>query len=278
MALGKDRPVAVSGSSVYTLGTTGEHEHVISLNEATGELHWRVAIGPAINDAPLMRWLSQRTPTIDAERLYASTAQGDLVCLQTADGKELWRKNYPKDFGALKRSWGYVDRPLVDGDNLICSPGGTEATLVALNKFTGDVVWKCVLDPPEAGSYPAMVLKRTAEAMCAVLRHLVGVRAADGKLLWRHASQGLGWVNTLTPLVKDGYIISSGGRNRSEIAVFKSNRHGDQVTVEEIARTRLALDHFQDSTVCLGDYLYTSGSGGVPVCIEWRTGKTYGGR
>jgi outer membrane protein assembly factor BamB len=96
--------VAVSGGSVYTLGTTGEHEHVISLNEATGELRWRAAIARRSTTPLSCAGSASARQPLNAERLYASTAQGDLVCLQTADGKELWRKNYPKDFGALRRS------------------------------------------------------------------------------------------------------------------------------------------------------------------------------
>ncbi len=272
--------VSVAGGTIYTLGSADGHEHVIALHERTGEQRWRVAIGPAINDAPLMRWLSQRTPTVDGERLFASTAQGDVVCLETADGKELWRKNYPKDFGTLRRTWGFVDRPLVDGENLICTPGGTVATLAALNKRTGEVVWKCLLDPPEAGSYPALMALETqgVRQYIAILKDsLVGVRAADGKLLWRHASPGLGAINTLTPLVADSYVILPGGRGTSEMVVLNTVRKGDEVSVKEINRKTFNLDHFQDATVRLEDRLYSAVYSGLPLCIEWRTGKTLWG-
>lgn len=273
--------VAVADRSVYTLGSAGQHEHVIALDETTGQLRWCSPIGPAINDAPLMRWLSQRTPTVDAERLYASTAQSELICLQTADGKELWRKNYPKDFGSLRRTWGFVDRPLVDGENLICTPGGTEATLAALNKRTGEVVWKCLLDPPEAGSYPALVALETQglRQYIAILKDsLIGVRATDGKLLWRHDSPGLGAINTMTPLVADGFVILPGGRGGADMTVvLELTRQKDEISVKEISRKRFNLDHFQDATVRLEGHLYTAVYSGLPLCIEWHTGKTLWG-
>jgi outer membrane protein assembly factor BamB/precorrin-6B methylase 2 len=272
--------IAIASGSIYTLGSAGSHEHVLALHEGTGELRWKTAIGPAINDAPLMRWLSQRTPTVDDERLYASTAQGDLVCLQTSDGKELWRKNYPKDFGTLRRAWGFVDRPLVDGENLICTPGGTDATLAALNKRTGEVIWKCLLDPPEAGSYPALTVVETngPRQYIAILKDsLIGVRATDGKLLWRHASSGLGAINTLTPLVANRQIILPGGRGNPEMVVLEPTYERDTISVKEISRTHINLDHFQDSTVRLEDHLYTAAYGGLPMCVEWRTGKTLWG-
>jgi outer membrane protein assembly factor BamB/precorrin-6B methylase 2 len=269
--------VAVAQGSIYTLGSADNYEQVIALDEATGELRWRAAIGPAINDAPLMRWLSQRTPTVDGERLYASTAQGDLLCLQTADGKELWRKNYPKDFGSPRRSWGFVDRPLVDGDKLICTPGGKEATIVALDKRTGSLVWKCLLDPAENGSYPATMVTETdgLRQYVAILHDsLVGIRAADGKLLWRHDSRGLGAINSLTPLIADNSVILPGGRGASEMAVLQLTRKDDNVSFTEVYRTKMNLDHFQDATVRLGDHLYTAAYGGLPLCMNWRTGKT----
>jgi outer membrane protein assembly factor BamB len=272
--------VAVAGGSIYTLGSAGGQEHVIALEEATGQLRWRAAIGPAVNDAPLMRWLSQRTPTVDRDRLYASTAQGELICLQTADGRELWRRSYPQDFGGLRRNWGYVDRPLVDGEYLICAPGGSQATLVALHKRSGELIWKCLLDPPEPGSYPATVAMdlNGVRLYFTVLRDsLIGVRAADGKLIWRHPSPQLGWVTTLTPLVSGHDLILPGGRSRDDMIVFHAKRNGEDISIEEFRRTRLLADHFQDSTVMRGNYLYTATYTGMPLCLEWTSGKTIWG-
>src|SRR5205823_3981788 len=82
------------------------------------------------------------TPTVDGDRLYALGESGDLVCLHVADGKLLWTKNLVHDFGGHVPGWGYSESPLVDGDKVIATPGGDAATLVALNKQTGDVIWK----------------------------------------------------------------------------------------------------------------------------------------
>jgi outer membrane protein assembly factor BamB/precorrin-6B methylase 2 len=268
--------VAVVDGSVYTVGSAGEHEQVVAVSEATGALLWRSPIGPAINDAPLMRWLSQRMPTVDGERLFVTTAQSQLICLKTSDGKELWRKDYVREFSPLRRSWGFVDHPLIDDDQLICIPGGKEATIAALNKATGDVQWKCLLDPPEAGSYPSAVLAELAgvKQIVAVLNDsLVGVRAGDGKLLWRYASNGLGSINTLTPIISDRYVILPGGRGNSDLVVFEPKRQGNEFTLSEITRVRANFDHFADATVLLDDQLYAVAYSGLPLCIEWRTGK-----
>ena len=90
-----------------------------------------------------MEWLSQRTPTVSGELLYAASPHGELACLEAASGKERWRKNYRMDFNGRRPAWGYCDYPLVDGDRLICSPGGPEAGVVALDKKTGAELWRC---------------------------------------------------------------------------------------------------------------------------------------
>lgn len=267
--------VALAKGSIYTLGSAGEHEHVVALDEATGQLRWKAPIGPAINDAPLMRWLSQRTPTVDADRIYASTAEGNLICLQTADGKELWRKNYPADFGSVRPTWGFVDHPLVDGDQLICKPGGKEATIVALDKRTGEVIWKCLLDPAEGASYPATI--KAGVGYVAILQNCVVGISTDGKLLWRHDNPRLGWVNAVSPLAAGNSIILPGGHLRSEMIVLKITRQRMEVEMTEISRSRQNLEYFQDSTVRLGEYLFTAGRGSLPLCLRWRTGETLWG-
>jgi outer membrane protein assembly factor BamB len=145
--------VAIEGGRVLVLGKSGDHEQLTALEESTGRKLWAVPVGPAVKgESSLMRWLSQRTPTADGDRVYAFTARGELACLNVADGQEAWRKDYPRDFAGLTGSWGWCDRPLVDGDRLICTPGGKDATVVALDKETGAVAWRCAV-PDNRAAY-----------------------------------------------------------------------------------------------------------------------------
>lgn len=134
-----------------------------------------------------MRWLSQRTPTVDGERLYAFTAAGELICLESASGKERWRKDYIRDFAGKKGRWAYCDYPLVDGDKLICTPGGASA-VVALNKATGELLWKAAVPGGEAAAYSLTVaaeINGTRQYLAFLDPSVIGVAAADGKLLWK---------------------------------------------------------------------------------------------
>src|SRR5262249_44181763 len=148
-----------------------------------------------------MRWICQRTPTVDDDRLYAFRARGELVCLRCADGKELWRKNYASDFGGRTGPWGYCDRPLVDGERLICVPGNAGATVVALEKKPGEVLGKCpVSNGPPAG-YAATVVAE-ANGVRQYIAFLLGAVVAvstEGKLLWRYDGMSVRTGNSHTP-------------------------------------------------------------------------------
>ena len=138
-------PVSVAAGRIYTVGNRDGAEFAFALDAASGAKIWATRLGAAVAENALMRWLTQRSPTVDGERLYTLTANGELFCLRTADGQKLWQKSYAKDFRS-RRSWGYCDHPMVDGDNLICTPFSSNATVVAFNKRSGTVVWKAAVE------------------------------------------------------------------------------------------------------------------------------------
>src|SRR5262249_28354869 len=122
--------VSVAGGKVYTLGNKGRSTHLFALDRQTGKQLWSAEVGPSGGDLGC-------TPTVDGDRVYAIGQLGDLVCVRAEDGTVLWRKNFRKDFGGNCGGWKYTESPLVDGDKLVCTPGGKDATLVALDKKTG---------------------------------------------------------------------------------------------------------------------------------------------
>jgi tetratricopeptide (TPR) repeat protein len=266
--------VAVAGGRVYTLGYRGEDELVTALQESTGKKVWSVRIGPAVRENMVMRWLGQRTPTVDGDRLYAVTARGELVCLKTAGGKEVWRKSYPKDFGGKAPGWGYSDRPLVDGDRLICAPGGATATVLALNKKTGATLWKCPLDDKLLAGYAATVVAEVGG-----VRHyvaflhgaVVGVAARDGKLLWRYDRIANRTANNYTPIVHGDHVFLASGYG-SGMALLKLAADRRAVRAEEVYFDRQPLPPWHEGTVLVGKHLYLGASRGF-TCVEFKTGK-----
>ncbi len=267
--------VSIAGGRIYTLGYHNSNEYVIALKERTGERIWATRIGPAAKESRLMRWLSQRTPTVNGERLYVVTGKGELVCLRTIDGKQLWRKNYPSDFGAKSPVWGFCDYPLVDGDKLICTPGGPQATIVALNKNTGHLIWKFGVPDNQRSAYAAMVVAEVSgirQYVTSLSEGLVGVAANDGRLLWYYKGSANYGANSYTPIVRGDLVFYIWGYRRG-IALLKLVPAGNGFDVKAQYFQKLSADAFQDSTVLVGDHVYTyQAPDGMPMCIEMKTG------
>src|SRR4029450_216214 len=168
-------------------GYRDDAEFLTTWDTATGQKVWAARVGPPVAEQPAMRWLSQRTPTVDGDRVYVVTARGQLVCFATADGTERWRKDYVTDYQGKSGVWGYCDFPLVDGERLICTPGGKDAAVVALDKGRGELAWKCPVPGVSSSTYCAIVPAEFAGVRQYV--HQFGAGAVgigtDGNVLWR---------------------------------------------------------------------------------------------
>src|SRR5688572_7663082 len=137
---------AVVGDRLYLISNRGmDNEFVQALGAADGKQVWETKIGKVgPNEGPQYPG-ARSTPTVDGEVLFALGSDGDLVCLETSSGKPRWQKNLRRDFGGQPGNWAYAESPLVDGNVLVCTPGGSEATIVALDKTSGELIWKAPL-------------------------------------------------------------------------------------------------------------------------------------
>ncbi len=151
---GGDGAPSIAAGRIYGMSNRGSDEVVWALSESDGKELWVARLGQAFaQDMPQSKDGPGCTPTVDGGRLYVLGLGGVLACLQASDGKILWQRNLTRDFGGRLPMWSYRESPLVDGDRVICTPGGEDATLVALNKLTGETVWKSkVPDSPAPGT------------------------------------------------------------------------------------------------------------------------------
>src|SRR5206468_6791732 len=101
---------------------------------------------------------SRSTPTVDGDRAYALGSDGDLVCLDATTGKVHWKKNLRSDFGGVPGRWAFAESVLIDGDTLICTPGGPKGAIAALNKKTGDVIWESEVDNSGPAGYGSAIV------------------------------------------------------------------------------------------------------------------------
>ncbi len=265
--------LSIAGGRVYTLGYRDEHERLTALDETTGKPVWSVTLGPAVKEIPVRCWLAQRTPTIDEERIFAMTACGEVVCLRSTDGKVLWRKSYPKDLGGRQGRWGFGDRPLVDGDALICVPGGKEATIAALNKKTGDVLWKCPLPEEDSPEYGATVLSHAGnirQYVVVLSNGLAGVAAKDGKLLWRYERVCTSTGNCYSPIPINDRIFCAGSYGKG-YALLDLTAAGGGVAVKEQYYHRTSLSR-HETAIQVETQVFVSTAQGM-MCLDVETGQ-----
>ncbi len=265
--------VAVVGERLYTLGDRGEQEFLIAVdikNVADGTVKeaWSVEIGAKF-DFKGNQWSAgpSATPTVDGDFVYALSGNGDLVCVTTT-GKPVWRKNLPSDLqaqvnpiggGPKNLGWGFTWSPLVDGDRLICTVGGPLGTVAALNKQTGDVVWRSAELTDQAAYTSPMLAEFGGVRQYVILTNqgLRGIAAADGKLLWKHDHR-LGTEVVSSPIIHGSLVhITVGTANGNDIV--QVNREGDKFTVEELYSGNNLANH-HGNVVRVGDYVYGSGA------------------
>ncbi len=151
---GGDSAPAVASGQIFGMGNRGEDEVVWALSEKDGKETWVTRLGPAFKQQPSQgKEGPGGTPTVDGERLYVEGMGGEIACLQVKDGEILWQRNLVRDFGGRTPMWSYRESLLVDGDKLVCTPGGEDATMVALDKLTGKTIWKSQV-PGGSGAGP----------------------------------------------------------------------------------------------------------------------------
>ena len=262
--------IAVQGDRVYVQGMRNRQSVVSTLNRADGKVVWVRILGPAgDNDrGPGPR----STPTIDADRVYALSETGDLACLRAADGTVIWQRNILKEFQGGNPNWLLSESPLIDGDHVIVTPGGRGAGVVALDKMSGKTVWVSKELSDGAGySSPIVadvggvrtIMTFTADAG-------VGVRASDGKLMWRNSSASNGTANIATPLYSDGkvFFTSSYGAGGALLGLRVS---GNEVRAQEIYFTRDMRNH-HGGVVLVNGYIYGYNDS-ILTCLEFASGK-----
>jgi outer membrane protein assembly factor BamB len=261
------------------MGDRGDAGYVLAFDLARRKEVWALKVGEAWSDGG-----ARCTPTVDRGLVYALGPHGDLVCAEAAGGKEVWRRNLPADFGGRMMSgWGYCESPLVDGAKLICTPGGQDAAIVALDRQTGAVIWKSSL--PELGpagkdgaAYASCVVAEAGgirQYVTLAGRGLVGVAADDGRFLWGYNRVANGVANCSTPVVRGEYVFGSSAYGAGT-ALLKLTATNGSVTAREVYfLDAQVLQNHHGGMALVGDYLY-SGHGqnsGLPVCIEFTTGR-----
>ena len=300
---GGDGAPAIAGGRIYGMSIRGDEEVVWALSEADGQELWIRALGPAVKQQfPQSKEGPGCTPTIDDDRLYVLGMGGSLACLRAEDGEIIWQRSLTKDFGGRVPLWSYRESPLIDGDKLICTPGGENATLVALNKLTGDVIWKSqapesgpqeteeeATDPPAhhgrfnfgpgsgAGYASAIAIDFEGQRQYVQLaaKALIGVDASDGRQLWAYPKPAnpMG-ITCTTPLFHKGMVFASSAYGAGGGLVKLTKQPDGEVDAEEVYFTKRMQNH-HGGIVLLDGCLYGANggnAGGNLICIDFESG------
>jgi outer membrane protein assembly factor BamB len=277
---GGDSAPSIAAGKIYGMSHRGDDEVVWALSEADGKELWAAQIGAAFpQSSPQGKEGPGCTPTVDGDRLYVVGLAGDLNCLQAQDGKVLWKKSLKSDFAGSLPRWSYRESPLVDGGNLIVTPGGEDATLVALDKLTGKTVWKSQVPGNPKPAYASVIafdFEGQREYAQLTAKALVGVAASDGKFLWRYdrAANGPG-INCSTPIYQDGTVFAASAYGAGGGLVKLSKEGGGEVKAEEVWFSKKMQNH-HGGVIVLDGYLYGANGGnegGALACLDFKTGN-----
>ena len=277
--------VAITGGKIFTMGDRRvvqrqEAQFAIALDLKTRKELWATRVGePHRGGGP------RCTPTVDGDLLYTVGPHGNITCLEAATGKIRWQRSFVKDFGGkMSTMWKFSESPLVDGDNLVCTPGAQDAMLAALGKKTGETIWKCAV--PELGqrgrpgaAYSSIIVSEACgvrQYVQLVGKGLVGVRAKDGKLLWSYNRIANSTANCPTPVVRGDHVFCTTSYNTGAV-LLKLSPDGDGVKAEEVYFLRPSVfQNIHGGGVLVGDHIYSAKghkNNHEPICIEFLTGK-----
>ncbi|HEX5707672.1 MAG TPA: PQQ-binding-like beta-propeller repeat protein [Pyrinomonadaceae bacterium] len=271
---GYSTPVVV-GSRIYVMSNRGmENEFVQALSTQDGKPIWTTRVGNVGNPNQNPPYAKARsTPTVDGDFVYALGSDGDLVCLEAKSGKIRWQKNIRQEFGGQPGEWAYAESPLVDGDVVVVTPGGAQATLAAVNKKTGATIWKSAVPGGDAAGYASAVVAQGGgrkQYVQLLPKGIVGVDAKTGQFLWRYAEAAKGPAQYITPIAHGGYVY--GGALGVGGGLVRLKPEGGGVAAEQVYFVR-GLPNGIGGAVLVGEHLYGTEAGQKLVAAEFMTGK-----
>lgn len=257
---------AIVDGNLYTMGAYKEDVQLLCLDAATGKGKWMAKVSDQVlgngwGDGP------RGTPTVDGDHVYAMSGSGHVVCVKTDGGEVVWSKKM-SDYGGKVPNWGYTESVLVDGDRLICTPGGSDGTILALKKLTGETIWQSD-DLSERADYSSVIVAEhggVRQYIQLTQKKLAGVAADDGRLLWESDWSGRTAVIP-TPIFRDGKVYVSSGYGVGCKLVKLS---GD--SAEDVYENKVMKNH-HGGVILVGDHLFGHSDGGGWVCQNFETGE-----
>ena len=253
---------AIVDNCLYILGTRDQEEHLICLDVAEGEEMWTSAIGPIYKngwgDGP------RSTPTVDGEVIFTLSAKGNLNCNRADNGEQIWQVAM-QDFGGSIPVWGYSESPLVYGNMVLCTPGGEEGAIIALDKASGELLWQSK-ELTDIAHYSSIVLMESGNRELGVqllVSQLVGFSLETGEVEWSVPWNGRVAVIPTPVIWKDSIYVTSGYGAGCMLARYRS--------VEEEYSNKVMVNH-HGGVIRLKDCVYGHSDRKGWTCQDLETG------
>lgn len=279
---------SVQDGTLFTTGNKQGGQSVVAVDLKSHDVKWT----RKLTDKPPKHGYpgSRCTPTLDGDRLYAITSDGQIACLKQADGSVVWSRNFSEWNGKMMSGWGFSESPLIDGDRVLFTPGGPNAMVVACQKMTGKEVWRCKSElsgeqGKDGAGYSSIAIGNgcgVKQYVQIVGRGVIGVRASDGKYLWGYNRVANPTANIPTPIPFDDQVFVSTGYNDGGAALLSLTRNGNRFNVtEEYWKSNAELQNHHGGMIRVGSKLFMGNkhNKGFPVCVDIPTGNLdWGGK
>ncbi|MCA8983253.1 MAG: PQQ-like beta-propeller repeat protein [Planctomycetaceae bacterium] len=275
--------VSIVDGILYTTGNQEEGQSVVAADANTGKILWKTLITPSNPEHSYPG--SRCTPTYDNGKLYVVASSGKILRLDAKTGATDWEKDFQSEWkGKMMSGWGYSESPLVDGENVLCTPGGPDAAIVCLNKANGNEVWRCQVpqigeEGKDGAGYSSIVISRGAgvkQYVQLVGRGVVGVRATDGKYLWGYNQVANEVANIPTPLVDGDFVFASSSYDGGGSVLLKLKKSASGVEAEEqYWLPKRTFNNHHGGMVLVDGHVYAghNQNQGFPTCVNMATGE-----
>ncbi len=254
-AISGGRMIIVGAENASKTKPDGDTVVVYCLDPATGKEIWKTPIG-SVKQEMNRGGAARGTATIAGELVYVVEPLGDVICLKAEDGKKVWSKSMVKDLGGAVPIWGYSESVLIDGDKLVCTPGGGKGTLAALDKKTGTFLWQSK-EITDGACYSSVILAEVdgvKQYIQQSVQGTFGVSVTDGKRLWHVANKGYKIAVCPTPVFYKNHVFATAGYGAG-CKLIKLSKNGDGIKAEEVYDAKVIANH-HGGVLRVGDYLY----------------------
>ena len=259
---------AIVGDRLFILGTREDQEQLLCLDTTQrGKELWHTPLGPVYEnnwgDGP------RSTPIVEGEFVYALVAEGNLSCLRIQDGSIVWKKSM-QEYGGKIPAWGYSESPFIYQEKIICTPGGKDGAIVALDKSTGEFLWQ-IPELTDTAHYSSIIVAEQngrAIGVQLLASQLVGFNLSDGELLWTVPWGGHVAV-VPTPIAWENYIYVTSGYGAGCMLVSLN----DDFSAEPVYEGNKLVTNHHGGVLRLGQSIFGYSDGKGWVCQDLLSGE-----